>query len=126
VRPEINAGQLAKAVRDLQRKRRMSKNKATQALSDPNNLVVTYIIEYAEVSAARGFSLIQSAYAQDSRRLASKARQLRSRLNTVTLRNLRAGATYRVTYRVEVATKKPRSIIGVTERSAAVTFRVGL
>lgn len=122
--PQLTGQQRMKVIRQLQRKGRLSQNKAAQLLSDPDNLSVTYIVHYTEVPAPRQFALIQSAYAQDSRRRATKARQIRTRLNNVTLRNLRPGATFKVWYTVEVSMKKPRRVLGITQPSAVTTFRV--
>jgi hypothetical protein len=122
VSPQLSTAQRAKAIRDLQKKRRLSKNRAAEILDDPDNLVVTYIVYYLEVATSRRFALIQNAYADGPGQRASKVRQIRGRRNNVTLRNVRPGASYRVYYTIEISLKKPRSVIGVSKPSAASTF----
>ena len=122
VSPQLSTAQRAKAIRDLQKKRRLSKNRAAEILYDPDNLVVTYIVYYLEVATSRRFALIQNAYADGPGQRASKVRQIRGRRNNVTLRNVRPGASYRVYYTIEISLKKPRSVIGVSKPSAASTF----
>jgi hypothetical protein len=123
VKPQLSVEEQAKVIRQLQRKRGLSRNKAAQLLSDPDNLVVTYILRVTEIPASRRFSFIQSAHAQDVGRRANKTRQIRSRFNTVTLRNLRPGAILKASYVVEVSLKKPRSVLGATQPSAERTFQ---
>lgn len=122
VKPQLSSQQQIKAIRHLQKKRGLSRRKAAQSLGDPDNLTVTYILHYTEVTAPRRFALIQSAYAEGSTRRTDKVRQIRTRLNSITLRNLRPGATFKVWYTVEVSTKKPRVVLGVTQRSATASF----
>ncbi|MFN4895307.1 MAG: integrin alpha [Pseudomonadota bacterium] len=123
VTPQFSAAQRAALARRLQTKHKISRKKALELISNPDNINLTYIVRYAEVAAATRFAFIQSAYAQDEGGAASKARQIRSRRNSVTIRNLSPGLTYRISYRVEISLKQPRVILGTTQRSASVTFR---
>lgn len=122
VSPQLTKKQRTKATSELQRKRGISKNRAAQILGNPDNLVVTYIVHYIEVASGRRFAFIQHAYAQGPGRRKAKLRQIRTRQNGITLRNLRPGSSYRTYYTLEVSTKKPRHVLGVTRPSATTTF----
>jgi hypothetical protein len=124
VQPQLTLQQQNRMIRQLQMQSRISRNKATHMLNDPNNIEVTYIVRYWEVSSPRRFALIQSAHAQDSSGRGRKIKQVRTRSNKITLRNLRPGAVFGLSYSVELSTKKPRSRLGVTQASPTVTFRV--
>ncbi len=127
VRPQFSLEQKVRLIRKLQKERGLSRTRADRLLNDSSNLLVTYIITYAEVTKTKAsrFAFIQSAHADDASRVSSKARQLRTRRNSITLRNLRPGASYSLSYRVEISTRTPRAVLGVTKPSAAVVFQVG-
>jgi hypothetical protein len=122
VRPQLSTQQQTAMIKKLQKNRRISKNRAKQLMDDSDNLVITYVIRYWEVSSPRGFAFIQSAHAEDGSGRARKVKQIRTRLNTVTLRNLRPGAVFGLSYSVEISTKRPKSRLGVTQASDVVTF----
>jgi hypothetical protein len=122
VKPQLSGGDLSKANSQLRRRLKISRGRANRLLSDPKNLVVTYIVEYSEIATAQRFAFIQSAYADDTTRTAYRKRQIRSKRNSVTLRNLRPGATYSVSYRVEISLARPRVVLGVTKPSFSVRF----
>jgi hypothetical protein len=124
VRPQLSLQQQSVMIRQLQKLRGISKNRAKQLLNDPSNIIVTYVIRYWEVSSPPRFSIIQSAHADDSPGKGRKVKQLRTRLNRITLRNLRPGAAFGLSYSVELSTKRPRSRLGVTQSSLTVNFRV--
>lgn len=123
VRVEVPPAQRVRMIRSLKQRRGMSHSRASELVNDTDNLVVTYIVRYEEVAAARRFAFIQSAYAQDADRRGAKVRQLRTRHRVVTLRNVRPGALYRLSYSVEISTRIPRRVVGTTQTSAPVTVR---
>lgn len=123
VRPELSVSARQKAVKTLMKKGRLSKKRAEAVLADPKNLVVTYIVTYSEVIQRSSFSLIQSAHADDRpRKRSTKITRIRSRSNNVTLARLQPGATYRVSYQVEISVRKPRAVLGVTRASGVSQF----
>lgn len=122
VKPQLSDKDRLRVNSNLRKRLKISKGRADKLLSDTNNLVVTYIVEYSEVAAAKRFAFIQSAYADEMSVGTRKKRQIRSKLNFVTLRNLRPGATYSVSYRVEISLARPRVVLGVTKPSASVRF----
>jgi hypothetical protein len=123
VQPVLLAASKKRAVTTLVKKRRVSKRLAHTMVADPANLAVTYIVSYVQVFSQARFTLIQSAHADDGKKKRStKIRRIRSRSNQVTLARLQPGATYRVSYQIEISLKKQRLVLGVTEASAPSTF----
>jgi hypothetical protein len=126
VRPELSASAQKKAARTLMKRGRLTRKRAQAILADPSNLVVTYILTYSEVVQRARFSFIQSAHADDGRRKrSSKMKRVRSRSNRVTLARLQPGVTYRVSYQVEIAVRRPRAVLGITKASAVAQFVYG-
>lgn|GEM_PF-3932770 len=123
VTPTLSGAALSKATDSLSKRLKISRARARKLISNPRNLIVTYVVEYSEVSSARMFSLIESAHADAGGGRTSKKQQIRSRRNSVSLRNLRPGVMYNVWYRVEISLAKPKVSLGVTKPSPAVRFR---
>jgi len=128
VRPQLSLQQQLAVRRKLKKQRRISKRKATQLLGDSHNLVITYVVRYWEVSepkrsSAQRFAFIQSAYAQALSGNAKRVKQIRTRLNRITLRNLTPGAVFGISYSVELSTRNPTRRLGATRPSATVTFQ---
>ena len=123
VTPTLSGVALSKATDSLSKRLKISRARARKLISNPRNLIVTYVVEYSEVSSARMFSLIESAHADGGGRRTSKKQQIRSRRNSVSLRNLRPGVMYNVWYRVEISLAKPKALLGVTKPSPAGRFR---
>ncbi len=100
-----------------------SKQKAEKALETRGNLITTYIVTLvaeSDVVAARAVMLkARIVNARGTRRI----RKLRSRRSRVSVGRLTPGATYSVSYRVEISLKKPRTVLGVTKPSEAARFR---
>jgi hypothetical protein len=119
----INGIALSKATDSLRKRLKISRARARKLISNPRNLIVTYVVEYSEVSSARMFSLIESAHADAGGGGGSKKQQIRSRRNSVSLRNLRPGVMYSVWYSVEISLAKPRVVLGRTKSSPSVKFR---
>lgn len=123
VQPVLSAASKKRAVTTLVKKRRVSKRLAHTMVADPANLAVTYIVSYVQVPSQARFTFIQSAHADDGQKKRStKIRRIRSRSNQITLARLQPGATYRVSYQIEISLKKQRLVLGVTEASAPSTF----
>lgn len=100
-----------------------SKQKAEKALETRGNLITTYIVTLvaeSDVVAARAVMLKARIVNPRGTRRISK---LRSRRSRVSVGRLTPGATYSVSYRVEISLKKPRTVLGVTKPSEAVRFR---
>ncbi len=100
-----------------------SKQKAEKALETRGNLITTYIVTLvaeSDVVAARAVMLkARIVNPRGTRRI----RKLRSRRSRVSVGRLTPGATYSVSYRVEISLKKPRTVLGVTKPSEAARFR---
>jgi hypothetical protein len=123
VTPELSVSARRKAVKSVMKKGRLSKKRAEEILADPANFTVMYIVSYTELPKQARFSFVQSAYADEGeKKRSTKTKRIRSRNNQVTLARLQPGATYRVSYQVEISVRKPRSVVGVTRASAPATF----
>jgi hypothetical protein len=123
VTPQLSASARQRVIKSVMKKGRISRKRAQAILSDSSNLVVMYIVTYTEVTAQARFSFIESAHADEGgKKRSKKTKRIRSRNNQVTLARLQPGATYRVSYQVEISVKKPRSVVGVTAASVPTTF----
>jgi hypothetical protein len=127
VTPQLSTKDTKRAVRSLlKRNKRMSRKRAEALLADPDNLVVTYIVHYSVLQQARfsRFSFIDSAHAAplDSRK-ATKVNKIRTRNASVALGRIQRGAMYRVAYQVEIALRKPRTVIGTTKLTTPTVFK---
>ncbi len=128
VRASLLSQQPSSILQHLQKQRRISKHKAKQLLSDQDNLVITYVVRYWEVAdlprlSSKRFAFIQSAHADDFSGNSKRVKQIKTRSNRITLRNLKPGALFGLAYSVEISTKRPMRRIGATRASDTVTFR---
>jgi hypothetical protein len=127
VTPQLSPQDKKKAVRSLlKRNKRISRRKAEALLENPDNLIVTYIVQYSvleEVRVSR-FSLIESAHAAPKiSNKKEKVNKLRTRNRTVALGRIHRGGAYRISYQVEIILKKPRVLIGTTRLSIPTVFK---
>jgi hypothetical protein len=116
---QLSDQQVERASRVLRRRFNVSRERGRDLLYDPDNFNVIYRVRVELIGDGGSLSVLEFA-SKSALRLNTKVRQMRSRLNVVTLRRLRAGASYRVSYLVEIVLKSPRLVIGRTGSSLAV------
>jgi hypothetical protein len=127
VTPRLAANDKKRAVRTLlKRNKRMSRKRAEALLDNPDNLMVTYIVNYSilEQARKRRFALIESAHATPlGSRRAVRKNKVRARSISVVLARIERGALYRISYQVEISVKNPRTVIGTTRPTIPTVFR---
>jgi hypothetical protein len=118
---QLSNEQIERAARVLRRRFGLSHEKGRELLYNPENFRVLYSVKVERVRVRGRFEVLNFAEISASRR-DSKVRQIRSRLRTVTLRKLKVGVRYRISYSVEIILNSPRLVIGRTGSSASVTL----
>lgn len=119
----LTAAQTAKLIKTLMTKYKQTKAKATALANNPANFTITYNITISPSSGAAGAVTVNSTI--DAAASAAKKRQIKSRLNRVSVRGLPAGR-YSVVYAAQISIKKPKPFaIGNTKKSSPTAFKVG-
>lgn len=119
---QLSDEQIERAARVLRRRFAVSREKARELLYHPGNFRVLYIVKVESPRVRGQFKLLNFVKDRAASR-DSRIRQIRSRLTTVTLRRLKVGQRYRISYSVEIILKSPRLVIGRTASSPSVTLR---
>jgi hypothetical protein len=117
---QLSDAQIERAAHVLRRRFGLSQEKGRELLYNPENFRALYTVKVERLGVRGRIEVLNFAETSASRRV-SKVRQIRSRLSTVTLRKLKVGVRYRISYHVGIMLKSPRLVIGRTGSSASVT-----